>query len=84
MWNQKWYATDAEKRISEIQGFLDLSIQRSSCERDDYKDRIYLYFKEEHKISLSVSTIGTYMIWIEFLSLCLPHLYLVYLHFDLC
>lgn len=58
--NQKWYATDADRRISEIQGFLDLSIQRSSCERDNYKDRIYLYMKEQHKISLSASTIGTY------------------------
>lgn len=58
LWRHKWYATDADRRISEIQGFLDLSIQRSSCESDIYKDRIYLYVKEQHKISLSASTIG--------------------------
>ncbi|KAF3681272.1 putative indole-3-acetaldehyde oxidase-like [Capsicum annuum] len=38
--HHKWYTIEAEKRISEIQGILELSVQRSSCEGDPYKDRL--------------------------------------------
>ncbi|XP_071692589.1 uncharacterized protein [Rutidosis leptorrhynchoides] len=44
--HHKWYATEADKSISEIQGLLEFSVQRSSCERDRYKDRVFVYMKE--------------------------------------
>ncbi|PWA48898.1 hypothetical protein CTI12_AA486760 [Artemisia annua] len=47
LWQHKWYATETDKRISEIQGLLELAVQKSSCERDDYKDRLFVYMKEE-------------------------------------
>nr|XP_043613842.1 uncharacterized protein LOC122585783 [Erigeron canadensis] len=52
LWHHKWYATEVDKRISEIQGLLELSVQRSSCERDHYKDRLFVYMKEESTTSL--------------------------------
>ncbi|XP_074351166.1 uncharacterized protein LOC141690318 isoform X2 [Apium graveolens] len=58
LWHHKFYDTGADKRISEIQGLLELSIQRSSCERDSYRDRIYFYIKKEEKMSLSASSAG--------------------------
>ncbi|XP_023748929.1 uncharacterized protein LOC111897208 isoform X1 [Lactuca sativa] len=52
LWQHKWYATEADKRVSEIQGLLELSVQRSSCERDHYKDRLFVYMKEQGSTSL--------------------------------
>ncbi|XP_076944984.1 uncharacterized protein LOC143615862 [Bidens hawaiensis] len=57
LWQHKWYAAEADKRISEIQGLLELSVQRSSCEKDHYKDRLFMYMKEQDSSSLpSLST----------------------------
>ncbi|XP_071730838.1 uncharacterized protein [Rutidosis leptorrhynchoides] len=50
--HHKWYATEADKSISEIQGLLELSLQRSSCERDRYKDRVFVYMKEQGSSAL--------------------------------
>uniref|UniRef100_A0A1J3F095 Gamma-tubulin complex component 6 n=2 Tax=Noccaea caerulescens TaxID=107243 RepID=A0A1J3F095_NOCCA len=47
LWHHKWLVTEAGKRISEIQGFLESSIQRSSCERDICKDRLFLYKRQD-------------------------------------
>ncbi|CAK9149455.1 unnamed protein product [Ilex paraguariensis] len=58
LWNHKWYATEAEKRIPEIQGFLELSVQRSSCESDLNKDRLYVYMKGHGTIICSASATG--------------------------
>ncbi|CAH2065522.1 unnamed protein product [Thlaspi arvense] len=57
LWHHKWLVTEADKRISEIQGFLESSIQRSSCERDTCKDRLFLY-KRQGTMHLPPSTIG--------------------------
>ncbi|KAF3439512.1 hypothetical protein FNV43_RR17790 [Rhamnella rubrinervis] len=58
LWNHKWCFTEANKRLSEIQGFLELSVQRSSCECDRNKDRLYVYVKQHDAIPLSTSVIG--------------------------
>ncbi|CAN4120090.1 unnamed protein product [Withania somnifera] len=58
--HHKWYTLEAEKRISEIQGILELSVQRSSCEGDLYKDRLYVYVKGSNMTSISVSARGTF------------------------
>ncbi|KAL4590315.1 hypothetical protein LXL04_003243 [Taraxacum kok-saghyz] len=47
LWHHKWYASETDTRISEIQGLLELSVQRSSCERDHYKDRLFVYMKQQ-------------------------------------
>lgn len=52
LWQHKWYATETDKRISEIQGLLELSVQRSSCERDHHKDRLFVYMKEQGSTSI--------------------------------
>lgn len=57
---QKWCFTEANKRLSEIQGFLELSVQRSSCEFDCNKDRLYVYVKRHDAIPVSTSVIGTW------------------------
>ncbi|ANM63452.1 Spc97 / Spc98 family of spindle pole body (SBP) component [Arabidopsis thaliana] len=57
LWHHKWLVTEADKRIAEIQGFLESSIQRSSCERDICKDRIFLY-KRQGTMHIPPSTIG--------------------------
>ncbi|KAF8396319.1 hypothetical protein HHK36_017934 [Tetracentron sinense] len=60
LWNHKWYVTEANQRISEIQGFLDLAVQRSSCERDQNKNRLFVYMKGLDTMPLSISAIGVH------------------------
>ncbi|XP_037491523.1 uncharacterized protein LOC105629342 isoform X2 [Jatropha curcas] len=60
LWHHRWCATEADQRISEIQGFLELSVQRSSCERDPNKDRLFVYVKENAVMPLSTSAIGVH------------------------
>lgn len=57
--HHKWYTIEAEKRVSEIQGILELSVRRSSCEGDPYKDRLYVYVKGSNMTNISVSARGT-------------------------
>ncbi|MCL7025357.1 hypothetical protein MKW94_007034 [Papaver nudicaule] len=52
----KWYAADGNKRISEIQGLLDTAVQRSSCEGDSYKERLFVYIKGHDMMPLPNST----------------------------
>ncbi|XP_039065159.1 gamma-tubulin complex component 6-like [Hibiscus syriacus] len=56
----KWCVTEVERRLSEIQGLLELSVQRSSCERDHHKDRLFVYEKGHGMMPLSTSTIGVH------------------------
>ncbi|KAL5765353.1 hypothetical protein ACOSP7_015970 [Xanthoceras sorbifolium] len=58
LWRHKWCVTEADHRVSEIQGFLELSVQRSSCERDHYKDRLFVYMKGHETLPLSTSATG--------------------------
>ncbi|XP_021892554.1 uncharacterized protein LOC110810642 [Carica papaya] len=58
LWRHKWLITGADRRIAEIQGFLNSSVQRSSCEWDNYKDRLFVYMKGHSMMHLSTSTIG--------------------------
>ncbi|KZV44463.1 hypothetical protein F511_19364 [Dorcoceras hygrometricum] len=58
LWHRKWHAKEADKRIPEIQGFLELSVRRSSCEGDPNKDRLYVYLKNEGITRLSASSNG--------------------------
>lgn len=51
---------DGGPKISDIQGLLEMSVQRSSCEGDDNKDRLFVYMKGKGNdmMPLSTSTIG--------------------------
>ncbi|KAD4178283.1 hypothetical protein E3N88_26874 [Mikania micrantha] len=58
LWQHKWYATKADNRISEIQGLLELSLQRSSCEKDHHKGRLFVYMKEQDPSSVASFSTG--------------------------
>lgn len=58
LWRHKWHVKEADKRIPEIQGVLELSVQRSSCEGDPYKERLYAYLKGDVMVHLSASATG--------------------------
>ncbi|KAK9170193.1 hypothetical protein Syun_002333 [Stephania yunnanensis] len=46
----KWHIAEASQSISEIQGFLDSAVQRSSCDRDPHKERLFVYIKSSMKM----------------------------------
>lgn len=57
----------ADQRLSAIQAFLEASVQRSSCEQDRYKDRLYVYMKGHGTMPLSTPSIGTtYCFFVNF------------------
>ncbi|CAN8268346.1 unnamed protein product [Cochlearia groenlandica] len=58
LWHHKWIVTEADERVAEIQGFLESSIQRSSCERDTCKDRLFMYKRQQGAMHLPLSTVG--------------------------
>ncbi|XP_031387441.1 uncharacterized protein LOC116200724 [Punica granatum] len=60
LWHHKsrGFATEAEQRASDIQGLLETSIQRSSCESNNYKDRLFVFFEEHDRMPLSASATG--------------------------
>ncbi|KAJ6717126.1 GAMMA-TUBULIN COMPLEX COMPONENT 5 [Salix koriyanagi] len=60
LWHHKWCVVEAEQRVLEIQRFLELSVKRSSCERDPNKDRLFVYIKGNDTMPLSAFTIGVH------------------------
>ncbi|XP_006652651.2 uncharacterized protein LOC102701165 [Oryza brachyantha] len=56
--NKKWSFVKSEQKRTEIQGLLDLALQRSSCESDPYKERLFVYMDEQAVVSLAASTSG--------------------------
>ncbi|KAL8144074.1 hypothetical protein V2J09_017106 [Rumex salicifolius] len=60
LWHHKWCFIEADQRIGEIQGLLKSSIQRSSCEQDLNKDRLYIYVKDFSVASLPSFSTGVH------------------------
>lgn len=60
--NKKWHVNELDQRIPEIQGFLELAVQRSSCEGDPNKDRLYVYLNGDCTRHFSASAIGKFCI----------------------
>ncbi|XP_054790656.1 uncharacterized protein LOC129296082 isoform X2 [Prosopis cineraria] len=58
LWHHRWSVTEANERLPEIQGLLESSIQKSSCENDRHKDRLFVYVKGDGKMPFSISTSG--------------------------
>ncbi|XP_039139788.1 uncharacterized protein LOC120277109 isoform X2 [Dioscorea cayenensis subsp. rotundata] len=65
--NQKWYGIEPEQKITEIQGQLDLALRRSSCENDQYRERLFLFMKGKNLTARPHSTTGIH--WFDFLVL---------------
>lgn len=55
---QKWFSVKSEQKRAEIQGLLDLALQRSSCDTDPYKEKLFIYMKEQPGISVAASEHG--------------------------
>ena len=55
---QKWCVIEADSKLQDIQSYLELSVQKSSCEHDRNKDRLFVYIKEQCTLPLSKATIG--------------------------
>ncbi|KAJ0078980.1 hypothetical protein Patl1_23692 [Pistacia atlantica] len=60
LWNHKWSVGESDHRVSEIQGFLESSVQRSSCEQDHNKNRLFVYIKGDGTLPLSKSASGVH------------------------
>ncbi|KAJ7964835.1 Gamma-tubulin complex component [Quillaja saponaria] len=58
LWHHKWCVTEADQRLSEVQALLELSVQRSSCEQDHNKHRLFVYMKGYGAMPLAASVIG--------------------------
>ncbi|XP_057956220.1 uncharacterized protein LOC131149621 [Malania oleifera] len=58
LWHHKWQVINADEKLSKIQGFLEFSVQRSSCGSDCNKERLYIYKKGQSMMPLSISAIG--------------------------
>ncbi|KAL9660421.1 hypothetical protein QQ045_025235 [Rhodiola kirilowii] len=58
LWHHKWCRDEGEKRIPQIQGLLESSIQRSSCDRDPLKDRLFVFTNQQSTSSLNVDAVG--------------------------
>ncbi|KAL5650290.1 hypothetical protein ACJX0J_041099, partial [Zea mays] len=46
IYNKKWSFVKSEQKRSEIQGLMDFALQRSSCDSDPYKERLFIYIRE--------------------------------------
>ncbi|GAB4859901.1 hypothetical protein Ancab_011382 [Ancistrocladus abbreviatus] len=51
LWHHNWCFTEVDRRTSEVQGLLESSIQRSSCEKDPYRSRLYVYVKDHNTMT---------------------------------
>ncbi|KAJ6796586.1 Uncharacterized protein M6B38_219255 [Iris pallida] len=45
---QKWSLVETDQNLTKIQGLLDLALQRSACERDPYRKRLFFYMRGQN------------------------------------
>lgn len=62
IYHKKWFFVKSEQRRAEIKRLLDLALQRSSCDTDPYKERLFIYMKEQAGISFAGSECGLDML----------------------
>ena len=55
---QKWSFVNSEQKRAEIQGIMNLALQRSSCDSDPYKERLFIYMREQPTVSFDASACG--------------------------
>ncbi|KAL6652212.1 hypothetical protein ACP70R_011137 [Stipagrostis hirtigluma subsp. patula] len=58
IYRKKWSFVKPEHRRTEIQGLMDLALQRSSCDSDPYKERLFIYMKQQPVVSVAASAYG--------------------------
>lgn len=55
LWQHKPFSTGIGQSVSDVQELLEMSIQRSSCEGDNNKDRLFVYSKENDRLPQSTA-----------------------------
>ena len=55
---QKWSFVKSEQKRAVIQGIMNLALQRSSCDSDPYKERLFIYIREQPTVSCDASACG--------------------------
>ncbi|KAF8039693.1 hypothetical protein BT93_B2031 [Corymbia citriodora subsp. variegata] len=55
LWQHKQFSTGIAHSLSDVQELLEMSIQRSSCEGDNNKDRLFIYTKENDRLPPSTA-----------------------------
>ncbi|CAL5069418.1 unnamed protein product [Urochloa decumbens] len=58
IYHKKWSFVKSEQKRAEIQGLMDLALQRSSCDSDPYKERLFIYMREQPVVSFDASACG--------------------------
>ncbi|KAJ1272451.1 hypothetical protein BS78_06G202500 [Paspalum vaginatum] len=55
IYHKKWSFVKSEQKRTDIQGLMDLALQRSSCDSDPYKERLFIYMREQPVVSFGAS-----------------------------
>ncbi|XP_056165819.1 uncharacterized protein LOC115679045 isoform X2 [Syzygium oleosum] len=55
LWQHKQFSIGIDRSVSDVQELLEMSIQRSSCEGDNNKDRLFVYTKENDRLPQSTA-----------------------------
>ncbi|OEL35942.1 hypothetical protein BAE44_0003035 [Dichanthelium oligosanthes] len=58
IYHKKWSFVKSEQKRAEIQGLMDLALQKSSCDSDPYKERLFIYMREKPVVSFDASACG--------------------------
>lgn len=58
IYHKKWSFVKSDQKRAEIQGLLELALQRSSCVTDPCKERLFIHMKEQPDVSLAASACG--------------------------
>ncbi|PUZ48491.1 hypothetical protein GQ55_7G248700 [Panicum hallii var. hallii] len=58
IYHKKWSFVKSDQKRAEIQGIMDLALQRSSCDSDPYKERLFIYMREQPTVSFDASACG--------------------------
>ncbi|WVZ86763.1 hypothetical protein U9M48_033497, partial [Paspalum notatum var. saurae] len=55
IYHKKWSFIKSEQKRTDIQGLMDLALQRSSCHSDPYKEKLFIYMREQPVVSFGAS-----------------------------
>lgn len=58
IYHKKWSFVKSEQKRAAIQGLMDLALQKSSCDSDPYKERLFIHMREQPVVSFGGSSCG--------------------------
>ncbi|XP_062183615.1 uncharacterized protein LOC133887670 isoform X2 [Phragmites australis] len=58
IYRKKWSFVKPEHKRTEIQRLMDLALQRSSCDSDPYKERLFICMRQQPVVSVAASACG--------------------------